>query len=186
MIAQSIERLSRSEDSNNQKINTLAKKADTHLSETYDFFRALVRRLRPEVIETLGFEGAIAELIESYNSLHGDYHFNLEVEGEKRVISEEIGIELYRIAQEAITNAIKHAQANKIVVALSYGEKELCLSIRDNGKGFGQTSAPGLGIAHMRERTASINGKFSIKDFCEAVGTINGQSFTCIQVCVPV
>ena len=162
MITQSIERLIQAEKVDTGKILQLAQKADQQLSETYDFFRSLLRKLRPEIIETLGFDGALQELTESYNNIHPSCNFELSIEGEKWPVSEDMGIGLYRIAQEAITNAIKHASPTLVNIDLSYQKTGLTMSISDNGCGFSRDAQPGLGIEHMRERVQSLNGRLSI------------------------
>lgn len=180
MITQSIERLSQEREVNTQKITQLAQKADQYLSETYDFFRALVRRLRPEIIETLGFDGAIAELVENYNNIHTTCDFHFKKEGNKTKINEDMAIGLYRITQEAITNAIKHASPTKIMISINYKNDQVCVSISDNGQGFQSESTPGLGIAHMRERALALNGQLSIQ---KSQGTYTGG--TDVTACVP-
>lgn len=180
MITQSIERLMQVKTVDNQKIVMLAQRADQQLAETYDFFRSLLQKLRPEIIGTLGFDGAIKELVENYNSIHSSCLFDLNISGMQKKISEDAGIGLYRIAQEAITNALKHASPTKITIDLLYTEESLTMSITDNGSGFSLNAKPGLGIEHMRERIQSLDGSLSL-----GVPRMQGQGGTVVTVFLP-
>jgi PAS domain S-box-containing protein len=77
---------------------------------------------------------------------------------------------LYRIAQEALTNITKHARAKKAVIRLSFEHSAVLLSISDDGIGFdleeaqgGRTGVPGMGLIGMSERVASLQGRLDIK-----------------------
>lgn len=73
---------------------------------------------------------------------------------------------LFRIAQEALSNVGKHARADRVDVSLELAERDLLLTIRDNGQGFelwGKDASPaGMGIANMRARAASVGGQFGL------------------------
>ena len=71
----------------------------------------------------------------------------------------------FRITQEALTNVVKHAEANKVHVILTARERSLVLTVEDDGCGFSPTQAHGggLGLVGMRERVASINGALDIE-----------------------
>jgi signal transduction histidine kinase len=86
---------------------------------------------------------------------------------------------LYRIAQEALHNIVKHARASSVVLRLARQEKEVLLEVCDNGRGFDPTGPfPGhLGMRSMRERVTKIGGTLSIE-------SVAGQG-TCIRVRVP-
>jgi signal transduction histidine kinase len=75
-----------------------------------------------------------------------------------------VATQLYRIAQEACNNALKHAQARQIEIELKREHGEVVLSVRDNGKGLpaAQTGSQGMGIQIMRYRAAMIGGTLSI------------------------
>jgi signal transduction histidine kinase len=75
---------------------------------------------------------------------------------------------LFRVAQEALTNAIKHGYAEQVDVNLRTSNKEIKLTVRDNGKGFdlselGTRSTPWLGLRVMREMAASAGGAFTVE-----------------------
>ena len=85
--------------------------------------------------------------------------------------------QLYRIAQEAITNAVKHGQAEKIVLSLNETEGELVLTVTDNGRGFPNEiiNDQGFGLKIMEYRAKAIGGALNVRP-----GTNGGVSVTCI------
>ncbi len=139
--------------------------------------RALIFELRPESLET---EGLVAALTRQAAALRARYKLAVEQElDEEPDLSLEKKQALYRIAQEALHNIVKHAHASAIVLRLVRQENEIILEVRDNGKGFDPTSSfPGhLGIRSMRERATKIGGTLTIE-------SVPGRE-TCIGVRVP-
>lgn len=131
--------------------------------------RNLVRRLRPEVLELMGLQGAIEEMLRVYNDAQNDCHFSLNAADDFTHLNKDLALSIYRIVQEASSNVLKHAQATQVEIQLSLqkqeaGKERLYLSIRDNGKGFDTTqTATGLGITGMRERVLVLNGEFDLQ-----------------------
>ena len=90
-------------------------------------------------------------------------------------------ITLYRIAQEACNNIVKHARASKIFIYLTFKKKEITLVIQDNGIGFDMEKMKkmekdelyGLGLYTMKERTKLLNGKLDIKSVLQQGTTIS-------------
>jgi signal transduction histidine kinase len=81
------------------------------------------------------------------------------------ILAANVEVELLRIAEEAITNACKHARASKIVVQLVFMLRQVRLLVQDNGSGFllsESTATNGFGLVSMQERTQKIGAKFSI------------------------
>src|SRR5690606_18729403 len=87
-----------------------------------------------------------------------------------------VEINLYRIIQEAVNNAIKYAEASQIIISISHSEDMLSIIIDDNGKGFDpdnvkpQEEHGGMGLTFMKERIAYISGRLFISS-SEKVGT---------------
>jgi len=70
---------------------------------------------------------------------------------------------LFRIAQEAVNNAIKHGQASKVLISLRYADKGIVMSIRDNGIGISNPySVSGMGIQIMKHRAAAIGAAVTV------------------------
>ena len=124
--------------------------------------RALIFELRPESLET---EGLVAALEKQAASLRARHHFDvrLTLEGEPRAPLE-VKQALYRIAQEALHNVVKHARASRVDLVLQQTEAGLRLDVCDNGRGFeAGRSFPGhLGLRSMRERAEKLGGVLEI------------------------
>jgi signal transduction histidine kinase len=94
----------------------------------------------------------------------------VEVAGPLRPLPIEVETNLLRIGQEAINNAVKHAEANRIDVSLNFDTRSVRLSIRDDGRGFEtdrQVADGHFGLIGMRERAAQIGGVLTIHSALE-------------------
>jgi signal transduction histidine kinase len=139
--------------------------------------RALIFELRPECLET---EGLVAALTRQVAILRARYKLAVEADlADEPALSLEQKQALYRIAQEALHNIIKHARASIVVLRLARQESEIVLEVRDNGRGFDPTSLfPGhLGLHSMRERATKMGGTLTIE-------SPPGQG-TCLRVQIP-
>ena len=120
--------------------------------------RALIFELRPESLETEGLVAALNRQVAVLRTRHKlAVAFDLEEEPDLPLETKEA---LYRIAQEALHNIVKHARASSVVLQLTPQEEEIVLEVRDNGRGFDTTrSFPGhLGLRSMRERAIKVSG----------------------------
>jgi two-component system sensor histidine kinase UhpB len=137
----------------------------------YNSGRQLVRRLRPEVLDMLGLDGAVEEIVRHYDSARSGCRFELQARGDFSRMEGGIAISAYRIVQEALSNVVKHARATHAEVALSMEDGELRMQISDNGSGFDPAQAsPGIGLVGMRERVYALNGRIGV-DTGLAAGT---------------
>jgi two-component system sensor histidine kinase UhpB len=136
---------------------------------TYEAARGMMQRLRPSVLDELGLRTALQELVDAWNTAHGDAFCRLEITGELGELGDELEINLYRIVQEGLTNAAKHSGASEIIVRITGGtagtpQNALQVSIRDDGAGFDPALVrPGLGLLGMRERVTALNGEFTVE-----------------------
>ena len=133
--------------------------------------RRAVQGLRPSAVETHEFSEAIKTLTEELarDPTHsGGAEVRLTVEGTPRKKRLLIRDEIYRIASEALRNAFRHAEASRIEVQLSYGEKSFELRVRDDGKGIDpkfltdEGPAGHFGLRGMRERAQQIGGQLTV------------------------
>ncbi len=139
--------------------------------------RALIFELRPESLETEGLVAALSRQIAVLRARHKlVVEFDLEKEPDLPLEKKEA---LYRIAQEALHNIVKHARASTVVLRLILQQEEIFLEVRDNGRGFDSAEPfPGhLGLHSMRERAMKVGGTLTIE-------SILGQK-TNISVRVP-
>jgi len=132
--------------------------------ETLEAIRRVSQALRPAVLDDLGLTPAIDWLINQLANRSGlDTAFH--VHGERRWISAEAELATFRIAQEALHNTEKHAQAAKVAVGLTFNTDTISLEITDDGLGFDlaeMTNVVTLGLTGMRERTDLVGGKLTI------------------------
>jgi two-component sensor histidine kinase len=110
---------------------------------------------------------AIAEELTSGASTVNSPAINVEVEGTPRNLNPVVRDEAYRIASEALRNAVRHSQAKWIVVEIRYDKRQFRLRVRDDGKGIAdeimrQQPAGHFGLAGMRERAAIVGGSLDV------------------------
>jgi signal transduction histidine kinase len=82
-----------------------------------------------------------------------------EKSGEFRGLAKEVSIHVYRIAQEALNNVAKHSHSKRVAVRLRFLPQVLILEVHDEGIGFHEKDARGLGLVSMRERAEMVNGE---------------------------
>jgi PAS domain S-box-containing protein len=133
--------------------------------------RVLIYDLRPPVLEEVGLAAAIKNRLEAVEARAG-IQAEFQVEGD-RVLPPEVEAELFWVAQEALTNILKHAQATRVQVELRLVEGQVHLGIRDNGTGFDlqeMEAGKGMGLPGLRERVHRIGGTLAI-DTSPGAGT---------------
>ncbi len=127
--------------------------------------RDLARGIFPVQMEAAGLAAVLDELVETTRRLHRAQVF-FEMGGDVRIGSPEVAMHLYRIAQEALGNAVKYGGAGRIVVALSEMGGTLQLTVSDSGGGFRgrQDSKDGMGLKTMRYRAQLIGAQLNVSD----------------------
>ncbi|MGG5578700.1 tetratricopeptide repeat-containing sensor histidine kinase [Myroides sp. C15-4] len=138
--------------------------------------RRIARNLMPETLKNLGLEIALKELCESLSQKQ--FHIQFEAFGVTDNIPFKIQLSLYRIVQESISNVIKYAQANNVIVQISQHENTINLTIEDDGIGFDTSKVVyGLGIKNIKSRTALMNGTVEILSEKGKGTTINVECY---------
>jgi PAS domain S-box-containing protein len=151
----------------------LLKLVDAGLTE----MRALIFELRPETLAAEGLVTALGRQMAAMRIRHGiEVQAELEQEPE---VSLDVKQALYRVAQESLHNAVKHARASRLDLRLGQQDGQVLLEVRDNGVGFDpQAAYPGhLGLRSMQERASRLGGKLRIH-------SAPGHG-TRVQVCFP-
>jgi signal transduction histidine kinase len=142
------------------QVDRLGELAQDAISE----LRSLVFQLRPAAIETEGLGEALRKHVEVLRRVHAT-EVSLQLTGTPR-LRPGVDDEVFRIAQEALHNALRHARADRIEVRLREDGEALALSISDDGLGFdpGAVSlrARRLGLTSMEERARELGGRLSI------------------------
>ena len=152
-----------SEDQEYQKIMGMI---DNACSEVRD----IARNLKPISLEKLGLTAALKDLVNRY-SLKGIMEISLHTHEVDGILSDEAKLHVYRIIQELLNNALKHAQATEIDVQVNKMEGSLFIVVEDNGKGFNHEEAKqGLGLGNLQSRVNVLRGEMEI-DSSEDLGT---------------
>ena len=118
--------------------------------------------LRPASLDQFSLLDAIEDLVSDWGVKHPAKTFNLLSEELPDNLSSDISTATYRIAQEALTNAIRHSGADKINVHLNADHQNLYLQIQDNGHGIKPNDEPGFGITGMKERANAASGTLTV------------------------
>lgn len=163
-----------------QSGNELAPEAEkivSYLEEADTFARSLARGLVPIQLEHNGLAAALERFCSQAEHIFR-IKCNFEVYGEYMNYTDSYAIHLYRIVQEAISNAVRHGKASAIQVELAIGRDQLRLRIHDNGIGFPEKLKPtrGLGVQLMGYRARIMGGTLDIKS-----GPTGGTVITCTQ-----
>lgn len=152
--------------------------ADTHVAAAEQLVRQaqqelsdLIYQLRPSAIDSRPLGQAIHELTETYTQPGGP-HLALDVDPEASAPAE-TSAALYRIAQEALANATRHARASRVAVSLHCGLEACTLRVEDDGTGFDPSAAGtrGVGLTSMRERAEAFGGTVRVDARPDGTGT---------------
>lgn len=144
------------------RVRAIARRA---LDET----RALAHSLRPPILDDVGLVAALEALGEEHTQTYG-MAVSVDAADEQSTVPLEPYLEtvLFRVAQEALTNACKHGHGREVRICLDVGEELATLTVVDNGQGFdpqqagGSDCRGGLGLDGMRERAALVGGNLDI------------------------
>jgi len=140
------------------QLHEISDASATALQET----REIAHTLHPYQIEALGLTTALNSLIDKFQN-SSEIEFKVDIEAKPIDVSHDIAITVYRIAQEWLTNVVKHSSADKVKVVLHSSDEKLALDISDNGTGFDlQTVRKGLGLKGIEERARMIGAALNI------------------------
>jgi len=149
-------------------------------NQIYDGMHNIIRQLRPGSLDNLGIVETLKDLVNNYQKQNPEIAFKFELIGTIAHVSETISINLYRIVQEGLNNALKYAKSTEVVVRLenvSTDEGEsIILSINDNGIGMDVSlvdQSKQFGLLGMRERVQALEGSFKIESTGGTNITIN-------------
>lgn len=124
--------------------------------------RLLVYELRPSVLEKEGLVGALQARLDAVER-HSGIQARLTVDMDRK-LSPQAQLQYYRVAEEALNNALKHAAATAVHIKIQSDDNTATLEISDNGQGFDPSTMTkgGLGLISMRERLEKMGGRFEL------------------------
>ena len=135
--------------------------------------RALVYAVRPKSLERDGLEAVLRDHVQALQRVHGAT-IEVRVRGGERRLAPSVELALLRIAQEALHNALRHADGARVYVSLDQDDREVLLTVRDQGPGFDPQALPRtvrtMGLATMRERATAVGGHLAV-DSARGAGT---------------
>ncbi|MBX6360311.1 sensor histidine kinase [Pseudacidobacterium ailaaui] len=154
-------------------LNTSVDAAREHLEQARALTRDCIQEARSSIWNLRSQGASQDDLAASITNIaermtaNASVKTRILVHGTRRPVAPPIAAELTRIAQEAITNALRHAHAECIEIALLFEERSLCVSIKDNGRGFENhperfRDNGHFGLTGMQERAAQLKGKFAV------------------------
>ncbi|SDK31405.1 two-component system, NarL family, sensor histidine kinase UhpB [Methylophilus rhizosphaerae] len=131
----------------------------------YDGMHNIIRQLRPAAMDNMGLIETLRDMIAGYQAQHPELSIQLHVSGEFKPMGENVNINIYRIVQEAVNNAIKHADARSVMVRIQAAQDGWHLRIEDDGVGMqadevDQTQH--FGLLGIRERVQALHGQFKV------------------------
>jgi two-component system sensor histidine kinase UhpB len=140
--------------------------ARNSLRHVFDSVRGLLDRLRPAVLEELGLAAALDQLGQDWQRRLPGVQVRVDVQADLPREARERALQLYRIAQEAMTNVARHAAASEVRIRLGYdpARQQWWLRVADDGRGFDPDTrrGGGLGLRGMRERAQALGGELQV------------------------
>ena len=125
--------------------------------------RRVLQRLRPPALAELGLDGALRGLVAQWRENHPSVTIALDTVLPPSPLDETAQLTVYRVVQEGLTNAFRHANASHIAVGVECGTNgTLHLSVQDDGTGLTEGSRPGFGLSGMEERVWALGGTMKV------------------------
>jgi two-component system sensor histidine kinase UhpB len=124
--------------------------------------RRIAIELRPEALEDLGLESALAVLCDRFAQRSG-LDVLCRIDEPLPDLSPQTELVIYRVAQEALTNVARHSRSDSAELSLRADDADIILAVRDRGRGLENGRPPGSGIRGMRERAALVGAGLEIR-----------------------
>ena len=162
IFAQNIANRSKGKD---KDIEISASSVTSAANQIYDGMHNIIRQLRPGSLDNLGLSETIKDEMNKWQSQHPSLKVDL-IKGDIDDMGEVVNINIYRIIQEAMNNALKHSQADKVQIELKNINSKLIIKFDDNGVGFDTSilsKTKQFGLVGIKERVNYLSGTFSLK-----------------------
>ncbi|SFM41490.1 sensor histidine kinase [Variovorax sp. OV329] len=146
-----------------EQIGAAARRAASSAELLQAGVRRLLRRLRPAELDELGLVAALQSLCDDWASRSG-VACRFHPQGELRRCGEAMDTTIYRVAQEALVNVMRHAQATQVEIALVATPDSVVLHVQDDGRGLAaHAPSKGFGLLGATERAAALGGSFETR-----------------------
>jgi signal transduction histidine kinase len=130
--------------------------------DTSEEIRAISHQMMPRALTQLGLVDAMEDTVE-ISFKNSGIQVEFSIRGMEDRLSQEIETGIYRIAQELISNVIKHSGASIVIIELSQINNTILLTVKDDGIGIKQADNRGIGITNITSRVNALNGSFTIE-----------------------
>lgn len=126
----------------------------------------ILERIQPIVLDQMGLYNALQHLVDAWSADHRGFNCELELPPARPFHREEIGLTIYRIVQECLTNVARHSRATHVHIAMKTAASNHSTSIRiaDNGIGLSRNFRFGFGLLGMSERVRKIGGRLTVSN----------------------
>lgn len=146
-----------------EKAKTIIHQIMESISTVYQDSREIIKNTRIEIIDSIGLVAAIESLVAHYKSILEKPKITFKHDLPKRPdLPSAVSVNVYRIIQEALLNAVKHAEALSIKISIHQSGKRFNISITDDGIGISTKNNQGVGLIDMRERARVLGGDLQI------------------------
>jgi len=156
----------RVENGDKNRANQTLRQLQELTAHSLNELQRLIGDLRPSHLDDLGLPAALRWYAHDIQE-RAQIYVRVEINGKERPVSSAVKTALFRIAQEALTNVVKHANARNASINLSYGPNAVRVQVTDDGRGFdtrSMTSSERIswGLTGMQERATLLGGKFAL------------------------
>ena len=158
---------------NHEQVATF-EKSIAQLDNTIDELRKVSHNLMPEALVKFGLKSAVKDFCDSVQD--GDTKIICEQLGVERELGNKGDVNVYRIIQELVSNAVKHARASQVLVQLTKTPQKVMVTVEDNGQGLDQqklTRSDGIGWTNIKHRVNYLNGTMDVSSDPNDGTTIN-------------
>jgi two-component system sensor histidine kinase UhpB len=124
--------------------------------------RRMLGRLRPIGLAEFGLREAIENLVAFWRRRRPEIRYEVAISAECEDLADIVGTAICRIVQEALSNAVRHAEPKRVAISLERGRGEIQLSVADDGRGMRDPDKLGYGLVGISERVSAVGGRLSI------------------------
>lgn len=127
----------------------------------------MLGRLRPIGLAEFGLREAIENLVAFWRRRRPEIRYEVAISAECEDLVDGVGTAICRIVQEALSNALRHAEPKRVVISIESGRDEIRLSVADDGRGMCDSDKLGYGLIGISERVSAVGGRLSISNVSE-------------------